>query len=608
MRSAVKLVLAASLGLLLIVSVADASSPPSAVLTVSATADVVNGDVSSPAALIARPGSDGISLREAIMAADKAAGRVGITFAPSLSGQTIMPTAKLPPFTHDGIALIGSTTPDGQPAVTLDASLRTQSCCGALLSVYASDATISHLRIVGGRDEAISVITAAPNGETAVHDVRIEANLLDNGGGPGGGIAVGTDFPGDVDGVPYAGATDASIVNLTIAHNVIRGYTGDGINVTLASTRCLIDNLQIEDNTLADETGASDPALEIGAIFTGNRITGTRIVRNTFTNDHNGLFIDGGLSSVNQATGATMPATGNTVSGTVVSQNVFDGGANALQIVGGLGLASASGNSVLDTEISNNVVVHGSSMRSKAFYVTGGEDGASGNRVEGLRLVNDTFVFNIGGALSLDDGGSANAIANVVVDNSISWMNGPSPDIVAKTAAVSPAVRNSLIGVDPQFVSAQDLHLQSGSPAINAGSATGAPAFDIDNGVRDSTPDIGAYEFGAAPRPRLSVYVEELGGTGTVSSTPAGIACESVCEVAFDNNTPVTLTAAPAAGSVFTGWSGACSGTAACMVTLTTAATVSATFAPPAAKPAPKLAPKCKKGQKSTAKHRCRHV
>jgi len=42
----------------------------------------------------------------------------------------------------------------------------------------------------------------------------------------------------------------------------------------------------------------------------------------------------------------------------------------------------------------------------------------------------------------------------------------------------------------------------------------------------DGKPDIGAYEYGAAARPHLDVQVEELAGTGTVSSSPAGIACE----------------------------------------------------------------------------------
>jgi photosystem II stability/assembly factor-like uncharacterized protein len=67
-------------------------------------------------------------------------------------------------------------------------------------------------------------------------------------------------------------------------------------------------------------------------------------------------------------------------------------------------------------------------------------------------------------------------------------------------------------------------------------------------------------------------------GTGTVSSTPAGISCGATCSHAFADGTVVSLTPAPATGSVFAGWSGACSGTGACSVTMTQDAAVTATF------------------------------
>ncbi len=68
-------------------------------------------------------------------------------------------------------------------------------------------------------------------------------------------------------------------------------------------------------------------------------------------------------------------------------------------------------------------------------------------------------------------------------------------------------------------------------------------------------------------------------GSGTVTSNPAGIACGATCAAAFEYGTSVTLTATPAAGSTFTGWSGeGCSGTGTCTVTMTQARGVTATF------------------------------
>ncbi len=58
-------------------------------------------------------------------------------------------------------------------------------------------------------------------------------------------------------------------------------------------------------------------------------------------------------------------------------------------------------------------------------------------------------------------------------------------------------------------------------------------------------------------------------GPGTVSSSPPGINCGSDCQQDYPSGTMVILTATPASGSVFAGWSGACSGTGACQVSMT---------------------------------------
>ena len=69
-------------------------------------------------------------------------------------------------------------------------------------------------------------------------------------------------------------------------------------------------------------------------------------------------------------------------------------------------------------------------------------------------------------------------------------------------------------------------------------------------------------------------------GTGSVTSSPGGIGCELQCSVKLDAGTQVTVTAAPASGSSFEGWSGAgCSGTDPCTMTLSSDQTVTAMFA-----------------------------
>jgi hypothetical protein len=57
-----------------------------------------------------------------------------------------------------------------------------------------------------------------------------------------------------------------------------------------------------------------------------------------------------------------------------------------------------------------------------------------------------------------------------------------------------------------------------------------------------------------------------------------GIHCPGTCSVNFNSGTMVNLTANAAMGSTFAGWSGACSGMAACSVTMTAAKAVTATF------------------------------
>jgi hypothetical protein len=79
--------------------------------------------------------------------------------------------------------------------------------------------------------------------------------------------------------------------------------------------------------------------------------------------------------------------------------------------------------------------------------------------------------------------------------------------------------------------------------------------------------------------PQLQALSATVVGSGTVTSTPAGLTCASwTCAANFPSGSIVQMSAAPATGWSFNGWSGACTGTLSCYVSMTSARTVTATF------------------------------
>ena len=91
---------------------------------------------------------------------------------------------------------------------------------------------------------------------------------------------------------------------------------------------------------------------------------------------------------------------------------------------------------------------------------------------------------------------------------------------------------------------------------------------------------LASMRFGSPDEALLSVGVS---GSGSVSSSPAGILCgagQTSCVASFAPGSLVTLAATPSATTRFAGWSGACSGSGPCALTPGVATSVGATFAP----------------------------
>ncbi|MBN2737908.1 MAG: hypothetical protein JXR70_13065 [Spirochaetales bacterium] len=106
----------------------------------------------------------------------------------------------------------------------------------------------------------------------------------------------------------------------------------------------------------------------------------------------------------------------------------------------------------------------------------------------------------------------------------------------------------------------------SGQIIIQFTSVTENPKI---NGIAISSGSISSFPL---------VVTKKGSGSGSVSSNPGGINCGNTCTGSFSTGATVTLNATASNGSVFAGWSGACSGTGPCTVTMNTNQNVTATF------------------------------
>src|SRR5207302_1030056 len=95
-----------------------------------------------------------------------------------------------------------------------------------------------------------------------------------------------------------------------------------------------------------------------------------------------------------------------------------------------------------------------------------------------------------------------------------------------------------------------------------SGSCTGTGACTVTmSGARAVTATFNVQQF--------ALTVSEGGtGGGSVTSSDGLISCPGTCTATYNSGVSVTLTAAPASGSTFAGWSGSCTGTGACTVTM----------------------------------------
>lgn len=403
-------------------------------MTVANNTEEVNGNTSSPSDLISDPGPDGISLPEAMMAANAVPGTDTILFDPSLQGTTIAIIGELPMLTRGQLTINGDIDGDGTPDITIDG---TNSSSERGFYINASDVTISGFTILNFSGSGIELFNSYKEGAQVIERVVLSRNYITSGWS---GILV------------HNWDHDCTIKDVDIIQNTLVNNGFDGVSISAglgpSSTNNQIINLTVAENTISNveyaiavfANGASDQG------STNNLISGLVISNNTIIGHMNVSLL---ISAANERN-----CQDNRVENLLISGNVIDGSAVTLEILGGVG-ADATRNTVSDMRIVGNTLTGGGiqlvgAQGDTAFenvidsvligwnritngtghgiQVQGGANGATNNTVRKLTILNNLIAKNHNGAgISLLGGfesGSNNVIDGVHILNNTIAENG----------------------------------------------------------------------------------------------------------------------------------------------------------------------------------------
>jgi Bacterial Ig-like domain (group 3)/Divergent InlB B-repeat domain len=283
----------------------------------------------------------------------------------------------------------------------------------------------------------------------------------------------------------------------------------------------------------------------------------------------------------------TMAATGSNVtrelksglvnSGTfqVSGDTAFDrSGATLQQTAGsttiGAGVILDASGSGSTFQLQGGTISGGGQTQSTAAIINGPVDNSGGNIIPGSATTPGLMTV---GAYTQDSGGRLTI--------GVSGAGGPSG--VGTHYSQLASTGNMTLGgtltistlANPSVGDFDTIVGTNGALSGKFSTVTGAFSPSADFGYQTSYgPNYVALGVGPA------LHVRKTGpGTGTVTSSPAGINCGATCDAPFFGVQTVTLTAHPGAGWGFGGWSGACTGSSkTCHVNMSQARTVTAKF------------------------------
>lgn len=512
-------------------------------ILVTNASEEINGDTSSPAALKVNPGPDGISLSEAMQAAEATVGYETITFNAPLLGSVIHISGSLPFITRGNLVIDGNIDGDVSPDITIDGT------GAAGFNGFdingASNVVIKGLTIQNYKKHGVNITPDAGSGKSLVENIVLYQNTISNM--PYAAISV----------MPYT-MQGVTIRNVEIVSNTLQNCMG-GVSVIAGMGSGSVDNtisgISIIDNTI------DNPGVDIGIFvstsasvgLTGNTIRDVEIRGNRLLNHYESTIL---IAGSNDAL-----CHNNTVDGVVIADNYIDTSHVAIEFVTEAGNYSTN-NQVTNVSITGNTMVSGgihfggatgyganhnttsnvliagnhiTSSYANGIYLAAGSDGAlnnlfenivlqdnfvvgsrdcgilltgndwnsPGNQISNVAIRNQTLVNNgisssWASGLSIHTKYVGNPITGVTIANTILYGNGfgdiirgsETPDSVINSLLTDPRFvgSNGNFYQNPQFVnpSIGDYHLQSTSPCVDAGDpvASGVSAQDLDGKMR----------------------------------------------------------------------------------------------------------------------------
>jgi hypothetical protein len=524
-------------------------------MTVTNTSDVSNGDTSSPSNLIASPGPDGISLREAIAAANQTSGGPAtIRFSRELVGASITIAAALPAIRGNGLSVSGDIDGDGKPDVSLVA--QDPSLVG--FEILSGANRLHALGLTGFRIGVL--LSGVPGGATFANNV-VSGLAMTSMRGPGINLYSAVLPAGQI------GRSGNRWSGTQILGNTYQGV-GAGVALLLhSSSESVLERTTIAGNTLrVDNPSRTDPSPGVtvssgfGAGGDSNRVLDLVIAGNSISgNPGDAIRIDVGSVGASANAAQNIRVVGNRIE---IASSYFDGGQQAgtsgiTLITGDAGTDFISPKSpvvVPERNAISDVVVAGNVVRGSGYAgisVSGGWGGGSRNRIgrvliEGNTLTGTVFGVQAYGVLVLGSSGKGNAglpnVDNEISDvtiraNQIRMRADPPVGFAVWRAGVMIEVRDSQEDV------LSDLHVvnntidaDSAAVAVIAGLTVSQPATR--NLIKDV--EIACNSVPSARTPADAVGVAVVGGA-LESATSNRVAGMTVKNNLVDRNTALSV-------------------------------------------------------------------